>query len=184
MEIWLKRAQICECFLFRSLNNRFHRKWLNGYFRFITHLGGAAVSISVCLLLLFLPFETLKAASLASALALALSHIPVALLKKLYPRKRPYLQIINSYVLQNPLRDHSFPSGHTTAIFAISTPFIISFSALSLLLLPLSLSVALSRIYLGLHYPSDVAAGMLIGSSFGYGCFSFFLQIMIFHWRD
>jgi undecaprenyl-diphosphatase len=69
---------------------------------------------------------------------------------------------------RKPLCDSSFPSGHTTAIFAWLTPWLIADTALLPVLLPaalvLGISVGWSRMYLGLHYPSDVAAGALLGS--------------------
>lgn len=61
---------------------------------------------------------SLHGAAIASAIALALSHIPVQILKRWYPRKRPYLTIQDAKYPLHPLTDHSFPSGHTTAIFS------------------------------------------------------------------
>ncbi|GJM80520.1 hypothetical protein HMSSN139_30160 [Paenibacillus sp. HMSSN-139] len=70
---------------------------------------------------------------------------------------------------RNPLTDHSFPSGHTTAIFSVTVPFMAAAPGLILVLLPVALLVAVSRIYLGLHYPSDTLAGAVIGSSVALG---------------
>jgi undecaprenyl-diphosphatase len=120
-----------------------------------------------------LPMDISKVAAYSSALSLAISHIPVQLVKKLFPRKRPYLMIEETKVPLNPLKDHSFPSGHTTAIFSVIIPLVLFSPALSFILIPLGLCVGLSRIYLGLHYPSDVMAGGLLGSCVGVFCFLF-----------
>ncbi|PJH69213.1 phosphatase PAP2 family protein, partial [Salmonella enterica subsp. enterica serovar Typhimurium] len=72
-----------------------------------------------------------------------------------------------SYVMKNPLQDHSFPSGHTTAIFSVIIPFILLDWMLMFLLLPIGIIVGVSRIYLGLHFPSDVLGGSLLGSFAG-----------------
>ncbi|HWO96965.1 MAG TPA: phosphatase PAP2 family protein [Bacillus sp. (in: firmicutes)] len=162
-----------ECHVFKMVNRHFDRKWLNLYFRWITHFGGAGFTISFVVLLALLSSKPLQTTALASAVALAFSHIPVAVMKKLYPRKRPYMKLMGTKVLKNPLKDHSFPSGHTTAVFSVITPLICHYPAGAFFLLPLALSVGISRIYLGLHYPTDVLAGMTLGTSMGVLLFIF-----------
>ncbi|WMW46412.1 phosphatase PAP2 family protein [Bacillus paralicheniformis] len=156
-----------ECRVFLGMNSLFHQKALNRYFRSSTHLGGAFCTISASLSLLLFGPGSVRTAGIASAIALLVSHLQVMLIKKLYPRKRPYLTLKETQVLQNPLKDHSFPSGHTTAAFSVITPLMIFFPILTLLLIPVGISVGLSRIYLGLHYPSDVLAGTALGISVG-----------------
>ena len=107
----------------------------------------------------------------ASALALSLSHLPVHFVKKLFPRKRPYLTLEKTKFPANPLQDHSFPSGHTTAFFSVVIPYVLLIPNLAIVLIPLGICVGISRIYLGLHYPSDVIAGGILGSLVGFLCF-------------
>ncbi|MFN2747533.1 phosphatase PAP2 family protein [Bacillus sp. z60-18] len=156
-----------ECRIFLGMNSLFEQKALNRFFRSSTHLGGALCTILASLSLIVFGSGSIRQAGTASALALLISHLQVVLIKKLYPRKRPYMTLKQAQVLKDPLKDHSFPSGHTTAIFSVITPIIVFFPILALLLIPLAISVGLSRIYLGLHYPSDVLAGMLLGVSVG-----------------
>ncbi|TXC90298.1 phosphatase PAP2 family protein [Metabacillus litoralis] len=157
-----------ECKLFRSVNQLYDQKLLNFYFRNITHLGGAIATIAITLSIIIFSRGHIQATAIASATALLISHLPVALVKKLYPRKRPYISLIETKVPANPLEDHSFPSGHTTAIFSVIIPFILYMPQLTMILIPLGVSIGLSRMYLGLHYPSDVLAGCLLGSSSGF----------------
>lgn len=160
-----------ECRLFQNVNQHFDKKYLNLFFRTITNLGGATFTIGLMIILLIISPKELRITALASALALASSHIPVYFIKKLFPRKRPYLALEETKYPANPLKDHSFPSGHTTAFFSVAIPFSLLFPSLALLLIPLGICVGISRIYLGLHYPSDVIAGGILGTLFGSLCF-------------
>ena len=64
-----------------------------------------------------------------------------------------------------PLDEYSFPSGHTLHAVAFTLVAVHGYPPLAWLLLPFAVLVALSRIILGLHYPSDVLAGALLGAS-------------------
>ena len=160
-----------ECRLFQKVNRYFDKKLLNFFFRNITHLGGAIFTISTVLILMILSSGDTRKVAISSALSLSLSHIPVQIVKKMFPRKRPYLILEKTNFHENPLQDHSFPSGHTTAIFSVIIPFIIFIPALAFSLIPLGVFVGLSRIYLGLHYPSDVLVGAILGSCMGSLCY-------------
>lgn len=161
-----------ECKLSRSIHQYFEKKLLNFYFRHITHLGGATFTILFSMMFMIFAKHPLKMVAFASGAALFFSHIPVAIMKKLSPRKRPYVTLHETKVLNHPLQDHSFPSGHTTAIFSVTTPYVLFMPELSMIILPISFSVALSRVYLGLHYPSDVLFGMFLRSVVGTFCYT------------
>jgi undecaprenyl-diphosphatase len=72
-----------------------------------------------------------------------------------------------------PLDLYSFPSGHTLHAVAFSIVAVFHFPRLVWLVLPFTLLVALSRLVLGLHYPSDVLAGALLGTG---------LSIVVLHY--
>lgn len=155
--------------LFVGINGRLHRSFLNFWLYHLTHLGGAWFTILSTLFIWIVAPAPWNKVGLQACVALAISHIPVALAKKTYPRVRPYLTLPGTNTFRNPLTDHSFPSGHTTAIFSVTMTFMAVQPALAFILGPLALIVAVSRIYLGLHYPSDVLAGAVIGSSVALG---------------
>lgn len=97
--------------------------------------------------------------AVAGSFTLVLYHS----LKRWTRRPRPYqrFRLITAHL--PPLDEFSFPSGHTLHAVAFSTIAIVHQPWLSTLLLPLSLLIALSRVVLGLHYPSDVLAATAIG---------------------
>ncbi|CAI6017905.1 hypothetical protein PAECIP112173_00134 [Paenibacillus sp. JJ-100] len=150
--------------LFMWINGRLHNRFMNFWLYYFTHLGGATASIVVSLFIWLLAPAPWSTVGLQACIALAVSHIPVAIAKRLYPRIRPYLALPDTITFRNPLTDHSFPSGHTTAIFSVTVPFMAAEPILFLTLLPVAVIVGFSRIYLGLHYPSDVLAGATIGT--------------------
>ncbi|WP_456277922.1 phosphatase PAP2 family protein [Bacillus sp. AK128] len=168
-----------ECSIFRFINRYFDLKTLNLFFRLITHIGGARIMLTAVLLISICSPFPYKYIGLASGVSLLVSHLPVALIKKFYPRTRPYIALTESKVTVNPLIDHSFPSGHSTAIFSTVVPIVCAIPMLGLLLLPLACCVGLSRIYLGLHYPSDVLAGSLLGSFTGILSYTYINQLFI-----
>lgn len=64
-----------------------------------------------------------------------------------------------------PLDEFSFPSGHTLHAVAFTLVALAHYPALAVVLIPFTASVAVSRVVLGLHYPSDVLAATAIGSA-------------------
>ncbi|TBL69310.1 phosphatase PAP2 family protein [Paenibacillus thalictri] len=160
--------------MFFWVNRRIQHAVLDMLFSVVTHLGGATMTIIWALSVSLFASGNLQTAGIQSCIALALSHLPVALIKKKYPRMRPYLVFPEANICKNPLTDHSFPSGHTTAIFSIVIPFACMYAWLAPELLVLAAAVGMSRIYLGLHYPSDCLVGSMIGSAAGFGAVAFF----------
>ncbi|MFC5449672.1 phosphatase PAP2 family protein [Paenibacillus aestuarii] len=159
---WLQHH---ETRMFCFVNQRIQHNFLDRVFNSITHLGGATATIVISLCCALFGQGQLRIAGIQALIALTVSHIPVAVIKRKYPRLRPYLVLPQTIICKNPLTDHSFPSGHTTAIFSIMIPFVAAMPILGLILIPIALLVGLSRIYLGLHYPSDCLAGCLIGTT-------------------
>ena len=108
------------------------------------------------------------------ALALvAMGGLHVALvggLKTVFARARPFECCEDVKALEVRLDRHSFPSGHTLHAIAFSLVLSAQDPRWGWLLWPLSLAVALSRVVLGLHYPSDVLAACLLGLMGGSLC--------------
>ena len=85
------------------------------------------------------------------------------LLKVSLCRERPFVTCTGVRCADRPLDRYSFPSGHTLHAVAFTLVASTHFPFLAVLLVPFTILTALSRVVLGLHYPSDVIAGALIG---------------------
>jgi undecaprenyl-diphosphatase len=168
---WL---QAHEHRIFFLVNRRIQHIIFDHIFSKLTHLGGATVTILVSLFISLFGRGAWQTAGIQCCIALLVSHIPVAWIKKRYPRLRPYMVLPEAKTYHKPLKDHSFPSGHTTAIFSVIVPFVCAAPWLSAVLLPLASIVAVSRIYLGLHYPSDCLVGCMIGTLTALSTVAFF----------
>jgi len=86
-------------------------------------------------------------------------------LKTKTTRPRPFTRNQQIRISVAPLDQYSFPSGHTLHAVGFSAVAVSHYPALGWVLLPFTLLVALSRLVLGLHYPSDVLAGATLGVS-------------------
>lgn len=102
----------------------------------------------------------------ARALAAAVAGIALyRLLKNRLVRERPYVTNAGIICGTAPLDRYSFPSGHTLHAVSFAILFTAFDAWLAFIVVPLALLIAVSRVVLGLHYPSDVIAGAVIGSA-------------------
>ena len=86
------------------------------------------------------------------------------LLKNIIARVRPYEVIENLTILIEKQSDKSFPSGHTAASFAfVSVLWFMAPKKFSVPFTVVAALIAFSRLYLGVHYPTDILGGIIVG---------------------
>lgn len=162
----LNAHEIPLCLLFNRIN---HLRPVSLFFALISRLGDG---VFWYVLMLLLPvFYGLEAIQVSLHMAIV-SMVGLGLYKWLKlstVRVRPYR--FNENILQNvaALDQFSFPSGHTLHAVSFSAVLLSYYPEWAVLVIPFAALVALSRVILGLHYPSDVLIGALLGLGLAQG---------------
>ncbi len=140
-----------------------------------TKLGNAGL-LFIALALVLLCFKKTRKAGFAALVALVFGVICTnLLLKNLVARPRPWVALVELLPLVEEHDPSSFPSGHTTAAFAFAAAVWNSDSKRWMKWGSLSLAILMgySRLHVGVHYPSDVLAGVCIGLFAGWAAWKF-----------
>ena len=144
-----------------------HTPFLDKLMVFITSLGNAGIIwIVMTIVFLLIPKMRKTGAVMAAALIIDLLLCNV-ILKNLVARTRPYDVNTGVQLLVSRLHDYSFPSGHTSASFAAALAIILWDRKKGIPAVILAALIAVSRLYLTVHYPTDVLASLLLGSLYG-----------------
>ena len=136
---------------------------------FITRLGDVGIIwIVLSIVLLLIPKTRKSGAVMVAALVVDVLLCNIVL-KNLVARTRPYDVNTGVHLLVAKLHDYSFPSGHTAASFAsVTALYLAGEKKLWKFALVLACLIAISRLYLYVHYPTDVLGGILFGVISGY----------------
>lgn len=150
------------------IQENIRQEWLTPVVKCITYLGNAGV-VWIALALLFLLWRPYRKAGAAAVAAMLFSFLfNNLLLKNLVSRTRPYEVIDGLTLLVAPATDFSFPSGHSATSFAAAVAFakLLGWRK-GIWFLALALCISLSRLYVGIHYPTDVLFGIASGVCMG-----------------
>ncbi len=154
------------------LQENFRQDGLNQVFSFFTRLGDNG-ELWIALLVILLIIPPFRRMALTAAVSLISSALLVEfVIKPLVARVRPYVTVEGLFSLVGPEKSYSFPSGHSATAFAVAYVLFrmlpVKYGVLVLLLAAL---MAFSRLYVGVHYPTDVLAGVLVGILVGEACY-------------
>jgi len=147
-------------FIYNFLKCRF----LDVFMPFITSLGDAGfIWIAITVFFLFTKRHRRTGLMLAVGLTLGLI-LGSIILKPLIARPRPFSYVENMKLLISAPKDFSFPSGHTLASFISAVIFLIEHKKGAKAIFILAVLISFSRLYLYVHFPSDVIVGALLGT--------------------
>jgi undecaprenyl-diphosphatase len=142
----------------------------NRFFSTITNVNNWYIAYAILIGICFFKGGTKGKLAVAGIilLILAADQFSHNILKELFQRTRPCNALSDILTPTGCLGSYSLPSNHAVNNFAAATFFFLLYRNLKWILFITAFLVSISRIYLGLHYPSDVLAGAIIGILFGY----------------
>ncbi len=159
------RLRSADTTLFLRIN-RFRSPWATRLAAGLTRAGNTESWFLHALMLLVLfeqPARHLPLLGCAAILATVVSQI----LKRTFRRPRPSVALVDFEPLHKNPDEYSFPSGHTTVAFAVAAALMTESPQLAAFEFTLAGGIAMSRLYLGAHYPVDIGAGIGLGIACG-----------------
>lgn len=159
----LRRINKFDNYILFNIEKYMQNKYLDRLMPIITSMGNVGfiwITIAVFLIL----DKPYRAVGNAVILTLIVSTIiGEGIVKHIVRRVRPcnYQNTIN-LLIAKPM-SYSFPSGHTVSSFAVAEILSMYFNQYKLIFIGIALLIAFSRLYLNVHYPSDIISGIIIG---------------------
>ena len=140
-----------------------HNPLLNTIMIFFTKIGDLG-AVWLLIGLVFFFFKKTRKVGAVIYLSQILNIIVVTILKDTIQRPRPFLTLTDLHPLISLPTSYSFPSGHASSAFAGALVIAYLLRKWTIPAYAVAITIAFSRVYLGVHYPSDIIVGALIGT--------------------
>ncbi|MEG0035930.1 MAG: phosphatase PAP2 family protein [Oscillospiraceae bacterium] len=131
---------------------------------FLTRLGDGGFIWILAGLILLIPKKTRRGGFDLLICLMITAVLNNLLIKELVSRLRPYDTIAALSILVEPEASFSFPSGHASASLAAALALTLAFGKKGAFAYIPAVLIAISRCYVGVHYPTDIFAGMAVGT--------------------
>ena len=145
------------------IQNNIQNKFLNPIMIFLTSLGNLGFIWIAISILLIISKKYRKIGLLTLAVLIVNTLLGEGLLKHIIERSRPFSTYENLHIMIPKPSSYSMPSGHTSVSFAVAFMLAYYFKNIRVYIYSLASLIAFSRLYLLVHYPSDVLTGALLG---------------------
>lgn len=167
MGAFLEAVTTWDASVITAIYENVHSAFLTMFFRIVTLLGeGGIFWIAVALILLF--FKKTRRSGICIGASLLIGVIVGnGIIKNVVARPRPYDAIAGIESVVSHLSDYSFPSGHSLCCFEAATALAMNRTKWAIPAYVGAVLVAVSRLFLFVHYPTDVICGALLGVLFG-----------------
>lgn len=139
--------------------SKFRADGLTGLMKIMTKIGDGYVWAVICIVVAIINPKVGGAIIIASLTQIIVQQI----VKHIFCRERPYIAHDDIFYIIPPPDKFSFPSGHTAAAFVMVFAIFHFYPLFFGLILVVACLIAISRVYLGLHYPSDILGGIILG---------------------
>ena len=167
MGAFLEAVTTWDASVITAIYENVHSAFLTMFFRIVTLLGeGGIFWIAVAVILLF--FKKTRRSGICIGASLLIGVIVGnGIIKNVVARPRPYDAIEGIESGVSHLSDYSFPSGHSLCCFEAATALAMNRTKWAIPAYVGAVLVAVSRLFLFVHYPTDVICGALLGVLFG-----------------
>lgn len=167
MGAFLEAVTTWDASVITAIYENVHSAFLTMFFRIVTLLGeGGIFWIAVAVILLF--FKKTRRSGICIGASLLIGVIVGnGIIKNVVARPRPYDAIAGIESVVSHLSDYSFPSGHSLCCFEAATALAMNRTKWAIPAYVGAVLVAVSRLFLFVHYPTDVICGALLGVLFG-----------------